>query len=117
MAEIGKGDSSWLMVAQALHPGTDGGAAEELDEAVFFALSPSTARVLQLLKDRQFQVDFICSSNVHVDYSLNESRRFIQVRLRALSRIKNPELLDTKAVCQKGLRQALNDLNRLGPDD
>ena len=38
MANIGRGKPEWLDVAVALHPGTDAGAAETLDEAVFFAL-------------------------------------------------------------------------------
>lgn len=117
MAAIGKGHSNWLTVARELHTGTDGGASEELNEAIFFALAPAPRQVLPLIKERDFQVEFVCSSNVNIDYSLDESRQFIQARLTVLSQIKDPALADTKAACEKGLQQGLHDLDRLGPDD
>jgi hypothetical protein len=117
MAEIGKGQRDWLVVARALHRGTDGGASEELDEAIFFALAPAPGPVLRLLKERVFQVDFVCSSNVSTDYSIAESRTFIQQRLRVLSAVADPDLAVTKTACENGLHQGLHDLDRLGPGD
>ena len=84
MAKIGRGGGDWLKVAVALRPGTDGGASEELDEAIFFALAPAPEAVLKLLRDRRFDLNYVCSSNVGVDYSASKSRRFIKERLSVL---------------------------------
>src|SRR5256885_5371516 len=55
MESIGRGNEEWLKVAVALRPGTDAGASETLDEAVFLALKPAPVAVLRLLKERQFE--------------------------------------------------------------
>jgi hypothetical protein len=114
MAKISRGGGDWLEVAVALQPGTDGGASEELDEAIFFALAPAAEAVLKLLRDRRFDLNFVCSSNVGVDYSASKSRRLIKERLTVLQRVRDPELLATKDRCEQGLRAALKDFDRPG---
>lgn len=117
MAKIREGDSGWLQVAVELRPGTDGGASEELDEAVFLALGPAPEAVLRLLKRHKFSVEVVCSSNIAVDYSAEQSRRFIEERIKALSGVSDPSLGDTRAACERGLRSGLKDLGRPGADD
>lgn len=112
LTRIGQGGDDWLKVAVALHPGTDGGAAEELDEAIFFALAPAPKKVLELLRIHEFNVDFVCSSNVSVDYSFAESRQLINERLRILGQIHEPALAQVTALCARGLQQALKDVDR-----
>jgi hypothetical protein len=111
MENIGRGGSEWLEVAVALHPGTDAGAAEALDEAVFFALKPSPVAVLKLLKDGRFDTKFVCSSNVGTDYTPAESRRFITERIKALSGLSDTKVLKARDQCLAGLRAALADLD------
>lgn len=112
LARIGQGSDDWLKVAVALHPGTDGGAAEELNEAIFFALATAPKKVLELLRIHEFNVDFVCSSNVSVDYSFAESRQFIDERLRVLGQTHEPALAQITALCTRGLQQALRDVDR-----
>jgi hypothetical protein len=116
VAKISEGHDNWLTVAVALHPGTDGGASEELDEAIFLALGTAPIAVLKLLKQREFDADFVCSSNIAVDYSVDQSRRFIDERLRALDRVTVPSLADIKMRCERGLQNGLKDLDRIGAD-
>lgn len=52
MANIGRGKSDWLDVAVALHPGVDAGAAETLDEAVFFAFKDGTGCCAEVAQGR-----------------------------------------------------------------
>jgi hypothetical protein len=112
MANIGMGTPEWLDVAVALHPGTDGGAAEMLDEAVFLALKPAPIAVLKLLKDQQFETAFVCSSNIGTDYTLDESRRFIGDRINVLTSLADSKLRATRDQCLKGLRAALREFDR-----
>lgn len=116
MAEIYEGSADWLTVASALRPGTDGGASEELDEAVFLALGRAPEAVLGLLKRHEFRLAFVCSANIEVDYSVDESRRFIEERLRALGRVNDPALAETRTQCELGLRDGLRDLGRVGAE-
>lgn len=109
MTNIGSGRPEWLNVAVALRPGTDAGAAEMLDEAIFFALKTAPVAVLKLLKDGRFDTKFVCSSNVGIDYTPAESRRFIRERIRVLSSLSDAEVLATRNQCLAGLRAALAD--------
>jgi hypothetical protein len=111
MVGVATGSQQWLKVAVALRPGTDAGASEELDEAVFLALKPSAAAVLQLLKSGRFETATVCSSNIGIDYSPEKSRRFIQERIRTLGNVNHT---DTKAVrdqCLSQLQAALRDFS------
>jgi hypothetical protein len=63
-SHIGRGDREWLAVGAALRSGTDAGASEALDEAMFLALKPAPITVLQLIKDGVFATATVCSSNV-----------------------------------------------------
>jgi hypothetical protein len=111
MANIGRGRPEWLEVAVALHPGTDAGAAETLDEAVFFALRTAPTAVLKLLKEGRFETKFVCSSNVGEDYTTSESQRFIRERIKVLSGLTDAKTLATRDQCLAGLRSALADLD------
>lgn len=111
MANIGRGRPEWLEVAVALHPGTDAGAAETLDEAVFFALRTAPVSVLKLLKEGRFETKFVCSSNVGEDYTTAESRRFIEERIKVLSSLSDADVLATRDQCLAGLRAALADFS------
>jgi len=44
------------------------------------ALRAAPASVLQLLKDGTFETNTVCSSNIGIDYTPAQSRRFIKVR-------------------------------------
>jgi hypothetical protein len=109
MADISGGKPEWLDVAVALQPGTDGGAAETLDEAVFLALKPSPVAVLKLLQEHQFLTDLVCSSNIGTDYPPEKSRRFIRDRIKVLETLSDSKLQVTREQCLRGLRTALKD--------
>lgn len=109
MTNIGSGRPEWLNVAVALRPGTDAGAAETLDEAIFFALRTAPVAVLKLLKDGRFDAKFICSSNVGIDYTPAESRRFIRERIKVLSGVSDATVMTTRDKCIAGLLGALAD--------
>lgn len=111
MANIGRGRPDWLEVAVALHPGTDAGAAETLDEAVFFALRTAPVAVLKLLKEGRFETKFVCSSNVGEDYPAADSRRFINERIKVLSSLSDPDIQGARDQCLAGLRAALVDFS------
>lgn len=111
MANIDRGRPEWLEVAVALHPGADAGAAETLNEAVFFALRTAPVAVLKLLKEGRFETKFVCSSNVGEDYATSESRRFIRERIEVLSGLTDANTLATRNQCLAGLRAALADLD------
>jgi hypothetical protein len=111
MANVGDGKPEWLEVAVALRPGTDAGAAETLDEAIFFALKTAPVAVLQLLKDGRFETSLVCSSNIGTDYTPTESRRFIGDRIKVLSGLSDAKILATRDQCLAGLRTALADFD------
>lgn len=92
MTNIAGGTAEWLDVATALHPGTDAGASETLDEAIFLALKPAPVAVLRLLKDGVFDTKFVCGSNIGTDYSPKESRRFVRDRIQVLAAVTELEV-------------------------
>jgi len=110
MASIASGEKEWLAVATALHPGTDTGASETLDEAVFLALKPAPGAVLQLLKGGSFDTDFVCSSSIATDYSSEQSRRLVRDRIEVLEALSQSEVKGARDQCLKGLKNALKDL-------
>jgi hypothetical protein len=116
MAKISGGSADWLKVAVALHPGTDAGASEELDQAMFLALGVAPEAVLRLLEQHEFSVEYVCSSNISVDYPVDQSTQFVNDRLKALDRVKEASLSNIKGQCELGLQQALRDLDRIGQD-
>jgi hypothetical protein len=109
MTRIGGGSSAWLKVAVALRPGTDGGTAELLNEAIFFALKPEPIPVLRLLEAGQFDTQFVCSSNVGTDYPADRARHFVRDRIGVLTRVSDPTLRSVRERCLIGLRSALVD--------
>lgn len=111
MANIGQGRHDWLHVAAALRPGTDAGASEALDEAIFLALKAAPSTVLQLLKDGTFETRMVCSSNIGADYSAAESKRFIKDRIKVLENLSNAATEATRAQCLQGLQAALADFD------
>jgi hypothetical protein len=111
MASIGQGHREWLQVASALRPGTDAGASEALDEAVFLALKTAPSTVLQLLKDGAFDTGAVCSSNIGTDYNAEQSKRFIKDRIKVLEKLSNPTTEPARAQCLEGLRAALADFD------
>jgi hypothetical protein len=111
MKNIGQGKAEWLKVAVALRPGTDAGATETLDEAVFIALKPAPAAVLFLMVDHRFDPKFVCSSNIATDFTDTESRRFIRDRIKILTSLSDPNLEAIRDQCVAGLRAALKDVN------
>jgi hypothetical protein len=112
MANIGRGTPEWLHVAVALRSGTDAGASETLDEAVFLALKTAPVAVLKMLKDGHFDTKAVCSSNIGIDYTPAESRRFIDDRIKILTGLPHIEALAaTHHQCLEGLRSALADFD------
>lgn len=109
MANIGRGKPGWLEVAVALQPGTDGGAAETLDEAIFLALKPSSVAVLKLLQEHQFRTELVCSSNIGTDYTPEKSRHFIRDRIKNLEGLPDSNLQAIRDKCLTGLRAGLKD--------
>jgi hypothetical protein len=112
MTNIGHGSREWLQVAAALRPGTDAGASEALDEAMFLALKAAPVPVLQLLKDGTFETNTVCSSNIGIDYTPAQSRRFIKDRIKALETLSDTGTLATREQCLAGLRAALAEIDR-----
>jgi hypothetical protein len=110
MAKIATGKQEWLDVAAALRPGTDAGASETLDEAIFLALESAPVAVLKLLDGKPFETDVVCSSNIGTDYSSAKSIRFIRNRIKVLSNVSDPDVKEVRVHCQKNLRAALKDL-------
>lgn len=111
ITNIGHGSSEWLNIAVKLHPGTDAGSAELLDEAVFLALKPSPIAVLQLLRDQQFSIDFVCSSNISTDYPPDQARRFIRERIKILRDTSDVETDSVRLQCISRLRAAMKYIN------
>jgi len=112
MANIGGGRRDWLHVAVALRPGTDAGASEALDEAMFLALKPAPSAVLKLLKDGTFETRMVCSSNIGADYSTKQSKRFIKDRIKVLENLSNTDVEAARGQCLQGLNAALADFDK-----
>lgn len=112
IGNIGHGSRDWLQVAAALRPGTDAGASEALDEAVFLALKAAPASVLRLLEVGTFESDTVCSSNIAIDYTAAQSRQFISDRIKTLENFSEPSTLAERDQCLARLRAALADLDK-----
>jgi hypothetical protein len=110
MAEIARGSGEWLQVAAALHPGTDAGASEELEEAIFLAIKQNPQEVLGLLKARSFAVSAVCNGNVADDYTAAQSKRFLMQRIQTLKARSDPATSGVRDQCLAGLRSALATL-------
>jgi hypothetical protein len=110
VASIAKGTAEWLDVAIALRAGADGGASEELDEAVFLALKPAPMRVLHLLGAGPFEIASVCSSNVATDYPATKAQRFIADRIAVLARMSDQSVRETRDQCVAKLRAALEEI-------
>jgi hypothetical protein len=110
MAAIANGKKDWLDVAVALRPGTDGGASETLDEAMFLALQSAPIAVLKRLDGNPFDTDFVCSSNIGTDYPAQKSIRFVRDRIKVLSGASDAQLQAVRTHCLKNLRAALKEL-------
>jgi hypothetical protein len=112
IGNIDHGSREWLQVAAALRPGTDAGASEALDEAVFLALKAAPASVLRLLKAGTFETDTVCSSNIAIDHTAAQSRQFISDRIKTLENFSEPSTLAARDQCLSRLRAALADLDK-----
>jgi hypothetical protein len=110
MKRISTGQQAWLDVAVALRPGTDAGASETLEDAVFLALKPSPVAVLRLLAGHPFDTVFVCSGNIADEYSEKEARRFIRDRIKILTGVSDPTVRAARDECVKRLRAALRDV-------
>jgi len=111
IASIGHGRPEWLQVAVELHPETDAGASAMLDEAMFLALKPAPIAVLRLMKNQQFSVMFVCSSNIGIDYDSDKSRGIIRDRIKRLRSIDDRETDSIRLECLSGLKKALKDFD------
>jgi hypothetical protein len=109
MEYIGRGKPTWLKVAVALRPGTDGGASQNLDEAVFFALKPNPISVLRLLHAEQFQTRSVCSGKIAIDYPAERARMLIQDRIDVLNGVSDLNLMTVRDECRSSLRAGLKD--------
>jgi hypothetical protein len=110
MAKIATGKKDWLDVAAALRPGTDAGASETLDEALFLALASAPVGVLKLLDGHPFDTDFVCSSNIGTDYPPQKSLRFVRDRIEVLRGVSDADLQAVRTHCLKNLKLALKEL-------
>jgi hypothetical protein len=112
IARIASGNHDWIEVARRLRPGADAenGAPEALDLAVFRAMVRSPVQVLLLLHEGQYPLAQICSSNIAADLSKNEARSLLSSGIGALGRVREIGLQDTRARCDRGLREALQDI-------
>ncbi len=109
---IGRGNEKWLKIAARLRPVADAGSAEELDEAIFFALQPAPVAVLRLFENRKFITTAVCNSNVGNDYSSRQSIDMIEQRIVILKRLTDRHTLMERNKCLAGLESALADFHR-----
>jgi len=111
LSNVGQGRHGWLEVAAALRPGTDGGASETLDEAVFLALAPDPRGVLNLLEQGKFAGRFVCSGNIADDYGAAKAREFLRQRITVLSHISDSKLQAVRDECIANMRAAVKILS------
>jgi hypothetical protein len=99
---IESGDPSWLKVALALRPFSDGGASLSINYAVARALPKAPNRVLALV-GHGFAVGDICTSPfIEPDPGVAEA--YERQALVALSKVKAPALAPIAAECSKQVR-------------
>ena len=110
ISSVAKGTVDWLAVASALRSETDGGASEQLDEAIFLALGKSPLRVLTLLQQRKFGVDEVCNSNIAIDYPSREAMKLVRTRIGVLKRVNTLNVQAVRDRCLAGLHIAAREL-------
>jgi hypothetical protein len=111
---VSSGAPEWLMVASKLRPGTDAGASEMLENAIFFSLGKAPVESLKLISARTFSIHGVCSSNFLLDTRPDDNPiNMIDMRIAALKRIDDPALVATRDLCIKGLEQARLDTLRI----
>jgi hypothetical protein len=109
IARIGGGETDWLKVAAVLEPASDGASAEDLRDAIFFALKPSPRMVLGLINGNKFADS--CEPGL-VDYSNRETRRMIEERIRIIEAISDTDLLAARDRCVMRMRKVLAEIRR-----
>jgi hypothetical protein len=113
MSGIASGDSTWLLVASSIKPGS-AAAEASLDIALASALVQSPAKVLALVKSRH-AVDQVCG----IPFLRPDSSGIVayhQQALTALARVRDSSLTKTVASCTAVLNDATQEkLARIDP--
>ncbi|MDR7132847.1 hypothetical protein J2X06_000031 [Lysobacter niastensis] len=99
---IESGDPSWLKVATALKPFSDGAASLSLDYAVAPALPKAPNQVLALVGHGFSAADICTSPFIEPDPGVAEA--YERQALAALSKVKAPALAPIAAECSKQAR-------------
>jgi hypothetical protein len=113
LRNVARGDPEWLEVAARLREGSDAHCTEELVEAVRSALAESAERVLELTR-RSFRLDEICRVPLF-DVDATSRDQVIAVldrRIKALDRVKRPDLLKERERCQELTRGSVREIRQ-----
>jgi hypothetical protein len=110
MTDIGSGDPSWLKVAIAIYAGSDAGASEQIQQALFIAIKPAPHEILLLIKKDVAGVD--CHANLVDDYSETQTRQIVKDRIRVVEGLSDPSLQIARAHCLAQKREILPSIDR-----
>lgn len=99
LAGIESGNTSWLKLAQQLHPFSDAGASEELHSAVARALPKAPERVLAMIGPG-FEIEFVCTSPF-IEPEPGIAEAYECAALAALASVHTPKLQALVTQCTK----------------
>ncbi len=116
---IGRGSVRWLEVARRIQPGTDAGTAEDLEDALSFALERHPREVLRLLgasENAPFPIAAVMGAWIHRDCpDLETARAVVERRIAAVSGVGDPALAPTRRLCLDALKRLKADLPNMFP--
>ena len=122
LGPISQGKRPWLEIAVLLRPVADAGAGFDLDVTVAEALSTSPETALDVLVPT-FPLSILCGNEESVGKQYDGALKIIEIRLEAVSSVKDSRLKSKRDQCLVELRkleQAVKDnrktwFSMLGP--
>ena len=102
LEHVDRGETKWFGVWLKLREHADGGVSESIDMAFARAIPRAPRSVLRLV-GHGLQLDFVCTSPF-IEPEPGVAENYEREALRALSRVKDPDLQQVAKDCAKGVR-------------
>jgi len=104
MPGIRRAEPAWLNVAEQLHKGSDGGASEDLDDAIFDALAAAPFRALHVIERMYGRTpEDICNMTFESEVPKGGVAAYLGHIERGLANPKTKQEIAMAKACRQGL--------------
>ena len=104
MPGIRRADQAWLQVAEELHKGSDAGASEDLDSALYEALPAAPYKVLPVMQRMYGRtLEDICTMTFEAETPKGGVAAYLRRTERGLANPKTKQEIESAKLCGRGL--------------